>query len=47
MNRYLKLLKTACDENDLERIRKILVDVGTGLQHFGDIGDIGDIGDVF
>ncbi len=47
VNRYLKLLKTACDENDLERIRKILVDVGTGLQHFGDIGDIGDIGDVF
>jgi FlaA1/EpsC-like NDP-sugar epimerase len=40
VNRYLKLLKTACDENDLERIRKILVDVGTGLQHFGDIGDV-------
>ena len=36
---YLRLLKRACDENNLEDIRKILIDAGTGLEHSGDFAN--------
>ena len=37
--KYLKLLEVACLENDVEAIRDILIDSGTGLNHDGNIVD--------
>ena len=39
IGKYLKLLEVACTENDVEAIRDILVDSGTGLNHDGNIVD--------
>ena len=39
IGKYLKLLEVACSENDVEAIRDILVDSGTGLNHDGNIVD--------
>ena len=39
IGKYLKLLEVACSENDVEAIRDILVNSGTGLNHDGNIVD--------
>ena len=39
IGKYLKLLEVACSKNDVEAIRDILVDSGTGLNHDGNIVD--------
>lgn len=39
ISRYLKLLEAACSKNDVEAIRDILVDSGTGLNQDGNIVD--------
>ena len=39
IGKYLKLLEVACSENDIEAIRDILVDSGTGLNYDGNIVD--------
>jgi len=39
IGKYLKLLEVACSENDVEAIRDIFVDSGTGLNHDGNIVD--------
>ena len=37
IGKYLKLLEVACFQNNVEAIRDILVDSGTGLNHDGNI----------